>query len=179
MAILPDTKDWTWVLERPCPECGCSTTELTGPAVAELLRANAAGWRRLLDHPLAARRPSEDRWSAHEYACHVRDVYRLGSYRIGLMLAEDEPTFPSWDQDQTAVEDAYAAQDPAVALDELEAAGEALAALLDAVPAAGWDRGGTRSDGARFTVESFARYVLHDPIHHVWDVHQGYATLAP
>ena len=20
--ITPDTKDWTWVLERPCPECG-------------------------------------------------------------------------------------------------------------------------------------------------------------
>lgn len=20
--IVPDTKDWTWVLERPCPECG-------------------------------------------------------------------------------------------------------------------------------------------------------------
>ena len=22
MAIVPDTKDWTWVLERPCDECG-------------------------------------------------------------------------------------------------------------------------------------------------------------
>ena len=22
MAIIPDTKNWTWVLERPCPECG-------------------------------------------------------------------------------------------------------------------------------------------------------------
>lgn len=22
MAIVPDTKDWTWVLERACPECG-------------------------------------------------------------------------------------------------------------------------------------------------------------
>ena len=21
-AITPDTKDWTWVLERTCPECG-------------------------------------------------------------------------------------------------------------------------------------------------------------
>jgi hypothetical protein len=21
-AITPDTKDWTWVLERACPECG-------------------------------------------------------------------------------------------------------------------------------------------------------------
>jgi hypothetical protein len=22
MTIIPDTKDWTWVLHRPCPECG-------------------------------------------------------------------------------------------------------------------------------------------------------------
>ena len=22
MTIEPDTKDWTWVLDRPCPECG-------------------------------------------------------------------------------------------------------------------------------------------------------------
>jgi hypothetical protein len=29
---------------------------------------------------------------------------------------------------------------------------------------------GFRSDGAQFTVESFGRYLLHDPIHHLWDV---------
>jgi hypothetical protein len=22
MAIVPDTKDWTWALQRSCPECG-------------------------------------------------------------------------------------------------------------------------------------------------------------
>jgi len=22
MPIMPDTKDWTWVLRRACPECG-------------------------------------------------------------------------------------------------------------------------------------------------------------
>jgi hypothetical protein len=27
-----------------------------------------------------------------------------------------------------------------------------------------------RSDGARFTVASFARYMVHDPIHHLYDV---------
>ena len=23
--VPPDTKDWTWVLERPCPDCGFAT----------------------------------------------------------------------------------------------------------------------------------------------------------
>ena len=33
-----------------------------------------------------------------------------------------------------------------------------------------WQRTGARSDGARFTVETFARYFVHDPVHHLYDV---------
>jgi len=33
-----------------------------------------------------------------------------------------------------------------------------------------WTRTGYRSDGEAFTVESFSRYFIHDPIHHLWDV---------
>jgi hypothetical protein len=33
-----------------------------------------------------------------------------------------------------------------------------------------WDRPGRRSDGASFTVDSIARYYLHDIEHHLWDV---------
>jgi hypothetical protein len=41
-----------------------------------------------------------------------------------------------------------------------------------------WSRTGARSDGARFTVDSFARYMIHDPVHHLHDVRIGFATLA-
>ena len=27
--IDPDTKDWTWVLDRPCPECGFDPARVT------------------------------------------------------------------------------------------------------------------------------------------------------
>jgi hypothetical protein len=33
-----------------------------------------------------------------------------------------------------------------------------------------WSRPGHRSDGAVFTIDSFTRYLLHDPLHHLWDV---------
>ena len=33
-----------------------------------------------------------------------------------------------------------------------------------------WQRTGRRSDGASFTVETFARYFIHDPVHHLYDV---------
>ena len=55
----------------------------------------------------------------------------------------------------------------------LEASAALLADRFDAVTGAQWGRPGTRSDGAHFTVESFARYLIHDPIHHLWDVEVG------
>lgn len=177
MPITPDDKDWTWVLERPCPECGFDASTFPAAEVAAAVRANAAAWRALLAHPAAAQRPSEDRWSALEYGCHVRDVFRRYDQRLALMLTEDDPAFPNWDQDASAVEDRYAEQDPATVADEIEAAGAALADAFDRVEGDQWQRTGTRSDGARFTVDTFARYFVHDPIHHVWDVEQGYAAL--
>ena len=45
-----------------------------------------------------------------------------------------------------------------------------LAARFDGVGDDEWLRTSERSDGSVFTVDSFARYLLHDPIHHLWDV---------
>ena len=178
MAIVPDEKDWTWVLEAACPECGFDVREFPKEAVGEALRANSLEWAGLLDHPDAATRPSDDRWSALEYACHVRDVYRLYEFRLRLMLDQDDPDFPNWDQDQSAVDDDYGSQDPAFVAGEIEAAGGILADSFATVTGEQWERTGNRSDGARFTIDTFARYLLHDPVHHVWDVRQGYAAVS-
>ena len=45
MTIVPDTKDWTWVLQRPCPECGLDTQGFPREAVAGMIRDNAAAWQ--------------------------------------------------------------------------------------------------------------------------------------
>jgi hypothetical protein len=78
MTIEPDTKDWTWVLRRSCPECGLDT--------------------------------------------------------------------------------------------QLATAAEVIAAHFDDIAPGQWQRTGRRSDGADFTIESFGRYFIHDPIHHLYDV---------
>jgi hypothetical protein len=172
VTIIPDTKDWTWVLDRPCPECGFTTQSFPRTRVGGLLRANAAQWAALLGGPRAelTTRPRPERWSTVEYACHVRDVFRLYAERLDLMLTGDDPAFPNWDQDLTAVEERYGEQDPAVVAPELTAAAERLASAFDGVTGDQWERTGTRSDGVHFTVESFARYFIHDPVHHLWDV---------
>jgi hypothetical protein len=170
VAIIPDTKDWTWVLREQCPECGFDTQSFTRTDVGAMIRANAAAWVELLaSRPDVRRRPAADTWSPLEYGCHVRDVFRLFAVRLDLMLTRDDPLFDNWDQDVTAVEERYGEQDPAVVAADLAEAAARLAEAFDAVRADQWERAGNRSDGARFTVESFARYLIHDPIHHLND----------
>jgi DinB superfamily len=170
--IVPDDKDWTWVLSRPCPECGFDVTHLPPASVAPLVRANAAEWVAVLGRPAdeLRRRPSDDRWSPLEYACHVRDVFALYDQRLRLMLEEDDPLYPNWDQDATAVEQRYLEQDPVLVAIELLAAANGLADRFDSVHGLQWQRRGQRSDGAGFTVATFARYMIHDPVHHLYDV---------
>jgi SAM-dependent methyltransferase len=118
----------------------------------------------------AAVRPAPHLWSPLEYACHVRDVNRLFDERVRLMLAQDTPTFDNWDQDRTAVEQDYGSQDPAKVADEVGEAAEAVAATYESVADEAWQRTGTRSSGHSFTVDSLARYHLHDLVHHAHDV---------
>jgi DinB superfamily len=170
VTIVPDSKDWTWVLRRPCPECGFDSGSFGRAEIPGLVRDNAAAWQAPLAAADAARRPRPGKWSPLEYGCHVRDVFRLYDYRLGLMLTQDDPLYPNWDQDETAVADRYDTQDPATVAAGLAAAARAIAASFAALDDAQWTRPGRRGDGASFTVETFARYFVHDPVHHLYDV---------
>jgi hypothetical protein len=126
--IVPDTKDWTWVLESPCPDCAFDAGQVEPAGIGPAIRDNARGWAALLARPGATERPDDHTWSPLEYACHVRDVNRKFSERLSLMLAEHEPRFANWDQDATAVEERYDLQDPAVVAPEVVEAAEQVAA---------------------------------------------------
>jgi hypothetical protein len=169
--MIADTKDWTWVLERSCPECGFDASRCEATAVPGLTRANAAVWRNLLRAgAIRPGRPHPSMWSSLEYACHVRDVYERYAQRIGLMLTEEDPLFANWDQDATATTERYDEQDAASVVASLGTAANVLAGQLTALSSDQWQRPGRRSDGASFTVATLSRYMVHDPIHHVWDV---------
>lgn len=166
----PDTKNWTWVLKRPCDECGLDVARLPREATAPLVSSNAAAWQDVLRGETVRERPSPGVWSPLEYACHVRDVFRLFDDRLRLMLEQDDPLFANWDQDAAAVAERYGEQDPAVVAVDVQAAGDTVSASFAAVSADQWGRTGRRSDGSAFSVESFGRYFIHDPVHHLWDV---------
>ncbi len=167
---MPDTKNWTWVVERPCPECEFDPSAIAPRDVAGILRANATAWPTVLERADVALRPDDSTWSPLEYAAHVRDVLRLYRARLALMMRENDPVYPNWDQDETAIAERYGEQDPETVGREILAAASALADDFDGLSADSWDRRGRRSDGAGFTVATFAVYLAHDLVHHRWDV---------
>jgi len=170
MPITPDTKNWTWVIERPCAECGFDGSAFDPADVAATVRTNAAAWPAVLQRDDVRVRPDDSTWSPLEYAAHVRDVLRLYDYRLTLMLEHDDPLYPNWDQDETAVAERYNEQDPAVVAAELVEAATTLADRFDSLDEAQWQRPGRRSDGVAFTVSTFAVYFVHDVVHHLHDV---------
>ncbi len=168
--IVPDDKNWTWVLEKPCGDCGFDASSFDAASTGPALRDQVARWIAVLRQSDVNVRPKPGVWSPLEYACHVRDVFRKFDERLALMLNEIDPAFENWDQDATAIEDRYDLQNAAVVANELQEAGISLADRFDSVVGEQWSHKGFRSDGSAFTVESIAKYLLHDPVHHLWDV---------
>lgn len=170
MSIIPDTKDWTWVLTRPCPECGCDARTVTVPEVGGFARGNAGVWADVLERDDVRERPDESTWSPLEYACHVRDVHTLFAERLVLAMSHQNPVFPDWNQDEAAEQGRYSHEDPERVARELMDAAFAAAEAFDAVPADAAARTGERSDGVSFTIETLGQYYVHDIVHHAWDV---------
>jgi hypothetical protein len=109
-------------------------------------------------------------WSTVEYAAHVRDACSVFRGRLELMLAEDDPEFANWDQDEAALAERYWEQPAEVVDRQLAEELGATAAAFDEVSGAQWERTGRRSNGSVFTVSTLATYLLHDVEHHLHDV---------
>ena len=173
---MADDGDWTWVLERQCDECRYQADALARDEFGGRIRAVGGAWREMRGRGSAVTRLRDDddrTWTPLQYGCHVRDVFKLFEERTRQMLKKRKPpTFADWDQEVEAVKSDYANQDPAkVAYDLASYAGK-YADLLDRVNGDEWQNEGIRSDGERFTVESLARYMLHEVEHHLWDARQ-------
>ncbi|MET3805692.1 hypothetical protein ABIB25_002696 [Nakamurella sp. UYEF19] len=167
---VPDHKDWTWVLERPCPECDFLATAVERETIRERLLATTPRWQAVLARDEVAVRPAPQIWSSLEYGCHVRDVHTLFGERATLIAEHDDPGFANWDQDETALAGRYWASDPADVAADLDAACATAADFFSGLTDAQWRRGGHRSNGSVFTMETLGVYYLHDVVHHLSDV---------
>lgn len=179
----PDHKDWTWVLNEPCTECGYDASSIEPADVAALMRTNAASFRAALGRgDIVHERPpvppgASPVWSALEYGAHVRDVYKLAADRVTKMMKKDGPTFEDWDQNAAAAAGDYRNTDVDKLRYDLAANAGKTADLLGKVRGDQWQRTGMRSDGAPFTIATYAVYIYHDFYHHLWDVERGYEAI--
>jgi hypothetical protein len=168
----PDDADWTWVLTRPCPDCGYDATTLAPEDIPVRLRDASTRYAAVLGRDDVRTRPALGVWSPLEYTCHVRDVCDVMRNRIEQILAGggEVVRFANWDQDETAVQKQYWRADPQVVRREVGDAFDAAAAAYERPSAAQWDWPALRSNGSEFTATTLAQYFLHDIQHHLWDV---------
>lgn len=171
-APVADVKDWTWVTQRQCPDCGFDPASV-GPAdLPELILSAVERFAVAVEKEGAEERPSLQTWSPIEYGRHVADVIEVMGQRLEQILeADGAPVrFENWDQDAAALDNEY-----------WKANGHATAVLIreraegaakDWAEPEGdqWAWVGRRGDGAEFTVESLGLYFAHDLLHHLYDV---------
>lgn len=171
MQPTPDTKDWTWTLRRRCDQCGLAAGEVDIDEVPDHVEAAAAEWMQILtSSPAVSARPAPTVWSPLEYGAHVRDVLLLFDARLALMLIEDNPTFDNWDADEVAIAEEYVLADPDDVAAELMSAALSFGSRVRSLSPAQLERRGRRADGVEFTATTFSQYLLHDVVHHLWDV---------
>ncbi len=163
-----------------CDECGFDYDALDPAEVPASLRSFAKRYRAPLSRflpgedgdALVRERPAPDTWSALEYAAHVRDVFDNYHRWIGQILNEDRPVLEGPAPDDLALERKYNDDDPAAVAEALAANAERLAALVETVPADGWDRVGVRR-GEERSVRLHARRAVHEGSHHLLDIGRG------
>ena len=166
--------------EPACDECGFDYEALDPAAAPAAIRAFAKRYRAPLSRflpgedgdSLLRQRPAPDTWSALEYAAHVRDVFDNYHRWIGRILAEDRPVLEGPGPEDLAEERRYNEDDPAAVAEALAANAERLAAAVETVPQAGWDRVGLRR-GEERSVRLHARRAVHEGSHHLLDIGRG------
>jgi hypothetical protein len=156
-----------------CAECGF---DWDGDDSAAVIRKAGERYPRPLSRFLAGEdpdtvlrtRPEPGVWSALEYACHTRDMFRFYGDRVERVLTEERPQLSGSDVDELAAN--YNREDPAAVAAALTAAAVALADRLDGADTAAWDRIGIGSDGDERTIRVLARRAAHEAHHHLLDV---------
>src|SRR3954469_24700363 len=78
--------------------------------------------------------PAQGEWSAFEVMGHFVDKMGAWQGRVELLSKEDEPEFPGYDQDAYVRENNYQHADPQALFEQLVAACESFAKVVETLP---------------------------------------------
>ncbi|MGW9197514.1 DinB family protein, partial [Micromonospora chersina] len=159
-----------------CDECLFVYSALGSGDLPQRLRDVAAQYPGALRGvPDPRRRPAPEVWSPLEYACHVRDVFRVQRERLALALRVDEPEFHPMGRDELVISERYNAQDPQVVLADLAAAADGFAARFGALGEVELARTGVYPWPQREarTLRWLGRHTVHEAEHHLLDIRRA------
>lgn len=122
-----------------------------------------------------ATRPSDERWSTSEYACHVRDVILSLRERVILASVLDQPTGTALYRDDRVRIGLYANESVSHVSNDISSAADLLARTIAALPE-GFDQR-TMIYSAQTPMEVTLQWVaaqgLHEAVHHLGDIREN------
>ena len=170
-AIPHETKDWTWVLQRPCPDCGFDTTDHPGATVPAVLHAAIERWSNLLAAP-GHRGPSRP-GRVVAAGVHLprprrlRHDHRAGAADAGRGRPRAARVGPGRGGGAGPLRRAGPGPRRRRAGRRRRRGRVRSSPVSDPTSGAA---PGHRSDGTAFTVETLAQYLVHEVEHHLHDV---------
>ena len=119
------------------------------------------------DADTLARRPAPEAWAAVEVVCHLRDLEESFHDRLTLILAADEPRFPTTHPGRWASERQYLRHDARAVAAAFGVRRAETLALFGGLASAAWQRAGYQVDSrGRRTVDDFLTVMAwHDENH--------------
>lgn len=154
-----------------CDQCGYDYAALRRDQLTTALSSEVDA---LIDELAAAQqtdvRPSPDVWSAHEYACHVRDVLDVQDGRIRLTQVEDVPAFEPMGREERVA--GYRDVDPHGLPGQIRENADRLIRTLEGLDPGGWERTGIYNypEPAERTVAWIVTHTIHEVVHHRRDI---------
>ena len=112
------------------------------------------------------RRPAGGDWSIRDVVLHVSDAELVGAVRFRMVVAEENPTLPAFDQDTWKRRLHYLWRDPEFALGLFQQTRYASAELLQQCDAAAWARTGFHAERGEMTLAGLLElYAAHAEEH--------------
>jgi uncharacterized damage-inducible protein DinB len=99
-------------------------------------------------------RPAEGEWSIKEVCGHLCDDSEMWRRRLALILSEDNPTLPTYEQEELVRERAYQDADLAAVLADFRRNRQEIATLLSSLAPRDWERAGVHPEHGPRTIRT-------------------------
>lgn len=124
-------------------------------------------------------RQEPGQWSLKELVCHLWRVQQVFARRIEAMLSENNPEIEAYEPDQDPEFDRLACRSAAEVLSGFIADRQRLLKRLESLGPTEWERPGQHPEYPHFNVRFQLEYMVHHEAHHIYQMFQRRALLAP